>query len=139
MNIALIAHDAKKKLMQNFCIAYRGILSRNETELTLNFYNGSSIVVGGLDDADRTEKILGNEYITVFLNEATQLSYETMQMAVTRLAQRVRDAKGGLAVPKLIIDCNPKSPRHWLHYVGVRHVDPETEEPLPALAASKGH
>ncbi|MBR4412918.1 MAG: methylglyoxal synthase, partial [Lachnospiraceae bacterium] len=22
MNIALIAHDAKKKLMQNFCIAY---------------------------------------------------------------------------------------------------------------------
>lgn len=29
MNIAFIAHDAKKKLMQNFCIAYRGILSRN--------------------------------------------------------------------------------------------------------------
>lgn len=30
MNIALIAHDAKKKLMQNFCIAYKGILSKNE-------------------------------------------------------------------------------------------------------------
>lgn len=30
MKIALIAHDAKKKLMQNFCIAYRGILSKNE-------------------------------------------------------------------------------------------------------------
>ncbi len=29
MNIALIAHDGKKKLMQNFCIAYRGILSKN--------------------------------------------------------------------------------------------------------------
>ena len=27
MNIGLIAHDAKKKLMQNFCIAYRGILN----------------------------------------------------------------------------------------------------------------
>ncbi len=26
MNIGLVAHDAKKKLMQNFCIAYRGIL-----------------------------------------------------------------------------------------------------------------
>ena len=25
MNIGLIAHDSKKKLMQNFCIAYRGI------------------------------------------------------------------------------------------------------------------
>ena len=29
MHIALIAHDDKKKLMQNFCIAYRAILSKN--------------------------------------------------------------------------------------------------------------
>ena len=29
MNIGLVAHDAKKKLMQNFCIAYRGILGKN--------------------------------------------------------------------------------------------------------------
>ena len=34
MNIALIAHDAKKKLMQNFCIAYRGILSKHELYAT---------------------------------------------------------------------------------------------------------
>ena len=34
MNIALIAHDAKKKLMQNFCIAYRGILSKYELYAT---------------------------------------------------------------------------------------------------------
>lgn len=34
MNIGLIAHDAKKKLMQNFCIAYRGILSRHEVFAT---------------------------------------------------------------------------------------------------------
>ena len=30
MRIALIAHDDKKKLMQNFCIAYHSILSKNE-------------------------------------------------------------------------------------------------------------
>lgn len=29
MNIGLMAHDSKKKLMQNFCIAYRSILSKN--------------------------------------------------------------------------------------------------------------
>ena len=34
MNIVLIAHDAKKKLMQNFCIAYRSILSKNELYAT---------------------------------------------------------------------------------------------------------
>ena len=30
MNIALIAHDAKKELMVQFCIAYCGILSRHD-------------------------------------------------------------------------------------------------------------
>ena len=34
MNIGLIAHDAKKKLMQKFCIAYRGILSKHELYAT---------------------------------------------------------------------------------------------------------
>ena len=30
MNIGLIAHDSKKRLMQNFCIAYKGILNKNQ-------------------------------------------------------------------------------------------------------------
>ena len=30
MNIGLIAHDSKKTLMQNFCIAYKGILSKHQ-------------------------------------------------------------------------------------------------------------
>lgn len=34
MNIGLIAHDAKKTLMQNFCIAYRGILNRHNLYAT---------------------------------------------------------------------------------------------------------
>ncbi len=34
MKIGLIAHDSKKVLMQNFCIAYRGILSKHELYAT---------------------------------------------------------------------------------------------------------
>ena len=34
MNIGLVAHDAKKKLLQSFCIAYRGILSKHELYAT---------------------------------------------------------------------------------------------------------
>ena len=34
MNIGLVAHDTKKMLMQNVCIAYRGILSRHELYAT---------------------------------------------------------------------------------------------------------
>lgn len=34
MNIGLIAHNSKKMLMQNFCIAYRGILCKHELYAT---------------------------------------------------------------------------------------------------------
>ena len=36
MNIGLMAHDSKKELMQNFCIAYKGILSRHSLYATGN-------------------------------------------------------------------------------------------------------
>lgn len=34
MNIGLIAHDSKKKLMQNFCIAYSSIMSKHTVYAT---------------------------------------------------------------------------------------------------------
>lgn len=34
MNIGFIAHESKKKLLQNFCIAYRGILSKHQLYAT---------------------------------------------------------------------------------------------------------
>ena len=34
MNIGLVAHDSKKKLMQNFCIAYHGILAKHNLYAT---------------------------------------------------------------------------------------------------------
>ena len=34
MNIALIAHDKKKELMVEFCIAYKGVLSRHNLVAT---------------------------------------------------------------------------------------------------------
>ena len=34
MKVGMIAHDSKKKLMQNFCIAYRSILTKHELYAT---------------------------------------------------------------------------------------------------------
>jgi phage terminase large subunit len=106
------------------------LYSKSETELTVKLTNGSSLTVSGLDDAERVEKILGNEYITVLLNEATQLSWQTVQIILTRLSQTVYDSGGGKAVPKLCMDCNPRGPRHWLHIAGIRHTDPESGREL---------
>ena len=120
--------DTLKKYLVRFIPPEFYTLS--ESELSIRFKNGSEILVAGLDDAERSEKVLGNEFITVFLNEATQFSWETVQMAATRLAQKAWDAKGRQAVPKLILDCNPRGPRHWLHAVGVRQIDPESGKEL---------
>ncbi len=109
----------------------RAFYHLSESELSIRFRNGSEIIVAGLDNAERSEKVLGNEFITVFLNEATQFSWETVQMAATRLAQKVYDKNNHAALPKLIMDCNPRGPRHWLHAAGVRHIDPESGNPLP--------
>jgi PBSX family phage terminase large subunit len=123
-----IWNDTLKKYLANYIPS--NTYSKSETELSVVFYNGSSIIVGGLDDSERTEKILGNEYITVFLNEATQLSWNAVQIIMTRLAQKARDKENSLAVPKLIMDCNPRTPGHWLHAVGVRNMDPDNGKPL---------
>ena len=53
MKVGLISHDSKKKLMQNFCIAYRGILARHELYATGTTGNlvqvASQIEQGNLD------------------------------------------------------------------------------------------
>ncbi len=121
-------NDTLKKYLVRHVPA--GCCRFSESELSIRFRNGSEIIVAGLDDAERSEKVLGNEFITVFLNEATQFSWETVQMAATRLAQKAYDRHGHAALPKLILDCNPRGPRHWLHSVGVLHIDPESGQAL---------
>ena len=102
-----------------------------DSKLKVLFENGSEIIVTGLDDKERVEKVRGTQYITIYLNEATELSYQTMLDVSSRLSQKVADSSGRMAVPKMLIDCNPRGPRHWLYSVGVLHTDPETGNQLP--------
>jgi len=79
----------------------------NKTDWFYELDNGSTIWVGGLDDKDRTEKILGNEYATIFENEASQLSYDSHETLMTRL-----NPPNGVPA-RNIIDYNPPHIRHW--------------------------
>jgi phage terminase large subunit len=67
--------------------------------------NGSRVWIGGLDDNDRVEKILGLEYASVFLNEASQIPYPTALIAFTRLAQVTRGIR-----QHAFVDCPPSAP-----------------------------
>lgn len=89
------------------------------------FPNGSEIWFGGLDDKERTEKILGQEYASIFLNECSQISWASRNMAMTRLAQ-----KTPLRL-KVYYDCNPPASAHWTYQLFVKGVSPDTKRPVP--------
>lgn len=110
-----------------------------KSELKVEFANGSVIVLGGLDDEERSQKVLGTEYITIFCNEATQMSYEVIGMLRTRMAQKVYDtSKQFVAVNKMILDCNPRHERHWLYVWGVKFKDP-SKKPATLLKDADKH
>jgi phage terminase large subunit-like protein len=100
-------------------------ITRRNADYYLDLENGSQIWLAGLDDKDRTEKILGMEFLTVFLNEASQISYGAYTTIKTRLAQRISGAQ-----PLLFVDANPPGKKHWLYQVFIRHIDPETNTGL---------
>ena len=116
--------------------AYReleGAWIEHRQDYYLEFTNGSEIWVGGFDDKERTEKLLGHEYATIYLNEVSQIAYDTKQLIQTRLAQKI----DGL-INKAYYDCNPPSPLHWAHKLFIEKIDPIKKDRLsrPELYAS---
>lgn len=98
-----------------------------------SFENGSQVWFGGLDDKERTEKILGQEHATIYLNECSQISQASRDMALTRLAQQVNqvvDGKEDSLRPRMFYDCNPPSKAHWSYKLFVQKIDPDTRAPL---------
>ena len=96
--------------------------------------NGSEIWIGGLDDKDRTEKILGKEYVTLLVNECSQISWPSIPLLRTRLAQKVFQNINGeemLLRPRMYYDYNPPSKGHWTYKLFEQRVDPENKMPLP--------
>ncbi len=97
------------------------LIKWNREDFFIMFPNGSELWIGGLDDKDRTEKILGKEFSTIYFNESSQIPYSSVSIAQTRLAQ-----KAGL-VNKFYFDCNPPTKSHWLYKLFFQHIDPETK------------
>lgn len=106
----------------------------NKTDWYAEFRNGSQIWFGGLDDKERTEKILGQEFSTIYLNECSQIPLASRDIAVTRLAQKVMqnvDGREKPMIPRMFYDCNPTSKVHWTYRIFIERRDPETRVNLP--------
>lgn len=98
---------------------------KSEQDMSYTLPNGSLLQCGGLDDKDRVEKILGQEYATLYLNEVSQIPWPSVEMVRTRLAQ-----KSELPL-KAYYDCNPPPKSHWTYQVWKLGLKPGTKEPLP--------
>lgn len=127
-----IVMDTFPKVMK---LAFPGVkYNVNKTDWFAEFDNGSQIWFGGLDDKERTEKILGMEFSTIYLNECSQIPWGSVGIAVTRLAQKATQVISGredtILRPRMYYDCNPPSKAHWSYKVFVEKRDPETRLPL---------
>lgn len=80
----------------------------------------SEIWIGGVDDKDRVEKVLGNEYSTIYANECSQISYAAILTLQTRLAEN-----SGLNL-RFYYDANPPTKRHWSYQYLVKGRIPGT-------------
>lgn len=106
-----IVHDTLPKVMETCWPEVAPFCKLDKSDWFYQFPNRSEIWFGGLDDKERTEKILGQEYATLFLNECSQIPWASRNIAITRLAQNTP-----LRL-KAYYDCNPPSEAHWTYRV----------------------
>ena len=106
----------------------------DKTDWYCKLPNGSEIWFGGLDDKDRVEKVLGKEFVTLFLNECSQISNDGREMVITRLAQLVQQVIQGKAnkplKPRIFYDWNPSSKSHWGYKIFQLLTNPDTGKPI---------
>ncbi len=99
------------------------IIKPNKQDWFYLLPNGSEIWIGGLDEKERVEKILGKEYSTIFFNECSQIPYTSINVALTRLAEKNSLKK------RAWYDENPPTKRHWSFPLFMKGLDPDTWEP----------
>lgn len=95
-------HVAADAIAAGLCWWYGG---SGEKPAQYVYENGSSIVVGGLDNPD---KIMSAEYDVIYVQEATDLTLDDWEKCNSRLRN------GRVSFQQLLADCNPQQPSHWL-------------------------
>ncbi len=122
--ISSIWLDTLPKLLNT---AFRNLkVEKNNSKYYMKLPNGSEIWMYGLDsgkvDKERADKILGMEFSTILFNECSLITYESVQIALSRLSQKSK------LVNKAYFDCNPSGKGHWAYKIFVKNIDPVSGE-----------
>jgi len=100
------------------------IVRWDKVDFYIELSNGSQIWIAGLDSKERTEKVLGTKYSTIYFNECSQLEYDSVLTTISRISE-----KSGLT-NKIYYDCNPPSQSHWCYSLFILNKDPQTKEKI---------
>ena len=114
--MASIGLDTLPKVVAACFPGLKLTLKRPDGLIFYELPNGSQIWLGGLDDKDRVEKILGQEFATLYFNECSQIPYSSVTVARTRLAQVVPGLK-----QRAYYDMNPAGTGHWTYNEFIEH------------------
>jgi Phage terminase large subunit len=120
--VASIGRDTLPKVVE---LCFPGLSYKlDQSEWFLTLPNKSEIRLGGLDDKERVEKILGTEFATIYLNECSQIPLASVDTVRTRLAQKTK------LVNRMLYDLNPSGTGHWCHRLFVEKLNPHTRAAL---------
>jgi hypothetical protein len=119
-----IGRDTLPKVLELCFPGAAAACKMDHSEWFLTLPNKSEIWLGGLDDKERVDKILGTEFATIFLNECSQIPLASVDTVRTRLAQKTK------LVTRMYFDLNPSGTGHYAHRMFVEKVDPHTRAPL---------
>jgi len=129
---ASIWRDTWPKMMSVCFPELNGKCEIDKSDLIYRFPNKSEMWLAGFDDKDRVEKVLGNEYATIFFNECSQITFATRELLLTRLAQKVNTVYGEPLKLRAWYDENPPTSVHWTHRLFIEKKRPEPPyNPLP--------
>ena len=127
--------DTWPKMM---ALAFPGLpYTVNKSDQFATLPGGAEVWFGGLDDKERVEKILGKEFATVYVNEASQVAYDTILTLRTRLAQSAKKLDGRDLALKAYYDLNPTGRSHWTYREFIENVNPVDARPIEP--ASRAH
>lgn len=106
-------------------------VNRQDQFATIETQHGTSeIWFAGLDDKERVDKVLGKEFATITVNEASQVSYAAVETLRTRLAQAVTTVSGRPLKLRALYDLNPSGRAHWTYKEFHEGVKPTGEKVL---------
>lgn len=125
-----ILADTFPKMMSMAFPNVKYIINKSDQYATFP-HNGAEIWFSGLDDKERVEKILGKEYASIYVNESSQVAYETILTLRTRLAQSCQKADGRPLALKFYVDLNPVGRSHWTYREWIENVFPANNMPVP--------